>query len=114
MATNRRGGVHELDLLAQDLYELLQGDVEYLQASLAGPTPVGTRKVSPRDFAKRVFEMTHEEVAAALAQASPQTPLAAMALERLGAHGLALLPYLQPEPTSPAGVMQAPAGEEIF
>lgn len=95
--------IHPLDELAQELYDTLQGDIEMLQAAFAGPVPVGTRRVTPSEVARTVMQMTPVETAEVAASAPADSPVFTTALERLGAHGLVLLPYLQPGILGPEG-----------
>jgi hypothetical protein len=107
MSTQNPQGVHEIDQLSQDLFERIEDLVGYLQESIAGPAPVGTKKVTPREQARKLMSMRPDQVAQLMAQAPPQAPIFTTALDQLGAHGLALLPYLQP-----GALPDVPAAEE--
>lgn len=95
-APQQPGGVHDLDLFTQQLYDAVEAKVAFLQERFRGPTPVGTRKLSSREWARRLYQMRPDQMAQLMARTSEDSPIFANALDRLGAHGLALLPYLQP------------------
>ncbi len=88
--------VHNLDVLAQRLYERLQRYALAGQERLAGPTAVGTRKLSTREMARKLLEMSPEEMQRLMAQTPAGRQLFSTAFDQLGPHALALLPYLQP------------------
>lgn len=118
MSTQPPAGVHELDLLAQRLYEELERDAVFLQKALAGPAPVGTRKLTPSQWAKHLMKLDPASARMRLAQLAPDVPAAASIMDQLGPFGLALLPYLQPTALLPERAI-APQGpgapaEEMF
>ena len=96
MSTQQPSGIHELDLLAQRLYEELERDALFLQRALAGPAPVGTRKMTATQWAKRLMKMDPASAQMQMAQLPGNMPAAASIMDQLGPFGLALLPYLQP------------------
>lgn len=111
--------IHPLDQLAQELYDGLQTDISFLQAALGGPTAVGTRKLTAREWAKRIPEMEPEAMRQLMAQnVGSSSPIFSTALDSLGAHGMTLLPYLQPGPLGPLTSVQPTSGggflEELF
>lgn len=111
--------VHPLDEMAQALYDGLESDISFLQAALGGPTAVGTQKLSSREWARKLVEMQPEAMRQLMAQrvGSP-SPIFATALDQLGAHGMSLLPYLQPGQLGPPTAVQPTSGggflEEVF
>ena len=115
MTAQRPNNVHEIDLLAQDLYDEVHAMIGHLRGQLAGPTPVGTKRMSPREWARKLMSMSPSETYRLLTQLSPESPVFATALEHLGAHGLALLPYLQPNDIMPPpGPPTGFGSEEVF
>lgn len=118
MSTQPPSGVHEIDLLAQRLYEEIERDALFLQKALAGPAPVGTRKLTPSQWAKRLMKMDTASAQMQMAQLPGNMPAAASIMDQLGPFGLALLPYLQPTALLPERAI-APQGpgavaEEMF
>jgi hypothetical protein len=111
--------MHPLDEMAQELYDGLQSDADFLQAALAGPTSVGTRKLSSAEWAKKLVTMQPEAMRQLMAQHVGSTsPIFKTALDQLGAHGMSLLPYLQPGALTPPTAVQPTSGggflEELF
>lgn len=111
--------LHPLDQMAQALYDGLQSDIDFLQVALAGPTSVGTRKLSSREWANKLVQMNPQAMQQLMAQqVGSASPIFATALDNLGAHGMSLLPYLQPGQLTPPSSVQPTSGggflEEIF
>jgi len=103
--------VHPIDMAAQELWDAVQSRIEYLRGRIAGPTPVGTRKMTARDWARQILQMPPDKMLQ-LMDTLPQTsPAFATAFDMLGAHGMALLPYLQPQMNAPE---PQPGGQEGF
>ncbi len=103
-------GVHFLDWRAQQIWQEVQRVAEQLQRQMRGSAPLGTRKLTAGQMARRLTTMTAGQAARMLAYRDPGEPIALQALERLGGHGLALLPYLyNPEPPT-----EAPPEEGVF
>ncbi len=111
--------IHPLDQMAQELYDGLQADISFLQAALAGPTAIGTQRLSTREWANKLVQMQPEAMRQLMAQrvGSP-SPLFATALDMLGAQGMSLLPYLQPGAITPPTAVQPTSGggflEDVF
>lgn len=118
MTAQRPSGVHDLDVLAQLLFEGIEADALFLQKALAGPAPVGTRKLTANQWAKQLMSLDPAAAQMRLGQLPPNVPAAGAIMDQLGAFGLALLPYLQPAALQ-AGREIAPPGpggvaEEMF
>lgn len=105
----RPAGVHDLDWMAHQLYERLGARTSYLQKKLAGPAPVGKRKMNASQWARQLTKMTAGQTAQLLTQMPERNPIMSTALDKLGGHGLALLPYLQP-----AGTPYPPTDEGVL
>lgn len=103
--------IHPLDEMAQALYDGLESDIGFLQAALAGPTSIGTKKLSSREWARKLVEMQPESMRQLQAQhVGSASPIFSTALDLLGAQGMSLLPYLQPGPISPHTAVQPTSG----
>lgn len=86
--------VHPIDLQAQALYDRVQAQIAYIRQRFDIPVPVGQPKISAGERARAMMGMRPELIAQLIAQKPLTDPLFSTAFDKLGAHSLALLPYL--------------------
>jgi len=90
----RPRNVHPIDLQAQALYDRVQKQIAYIRERFDIPVPVGQPKISAGERARAMMGMRPELIAQLIAQRPLSEPIFSTALDKLGAHSLALLPYL--------------------
>lgn len=90
-------GVHNIDWRAHRLQKRLQARIDIGKRFLRGTTTVGTRKLTKNQTVEKLMSMSPEQMGQLMSTLGPSNKIMTTALSELGPHGLALLPYIQPQ-----------------